>query len=427
MPHIIVMPALSAGMEEATIARWLKSVGNMVAAGEVIAEIETDKATMELEAERAGTIGRIIAAEGTTVALNAPIALLLAKGEEAGDLSVDAGEGAEDRQASVQQTPEQPDSAQKQVPAAAGVSAGAVAHRRSPASPLARRLAQEKGVEIESLNGSGPRGRVVRVDIEAAAAARQEPARASAVDPAPSPVPTRARQAAPVDQPHDEIPLTNIRKVIARRLTEAKSTIPHFYLEADCEIDALLDLRETLNSQGEGQYKLSVNDFVIKAAALALRQVPEANTAWADDAILQFHNVDVSVAVATDGGLITPIVKQADRAGLASISAEVKALAARARDGLLQPAEYQGGSITISNLGMFGVKAFSAIINPPQSCILAVGAAERRPVVRGDVCVPATVMSCTLSVDHRAVDGAVGARYLAAFKALIEQPLRLML
>lgn len=422
MPHIIVMPALSAGMEEATIARWLKSAGEVVAAGEAIAEIETDKATMELEADRAGTIGRIVVAEGTTVALNAPIAMLLAEGEDAGDLGADVIDVTGDEKAPVQQAP-----VPTQASAAAGSSTDGPAHRRSPASPLARRLAQEKGVEIESLNGSGPRGRVVRVDIEAAAAARQEPARASAVDPAPSPVPTRARQAAPVDQPHDEIPLTNIRKVIARRLTEAKSTIPHFYLEADCEIDALLDLRETLNSQGEGQYKLSVNDFVIKAAALALRQVPEANTAWADDAILQFHNVDVSVAVATDGGLITPIVKQADRAGLASISAEVKALAARARDGLLQPAEYQGGSITISNLGMFGVKAFSAIINPPQSCILAVGAAERRPVVRGDACVPATVMSCTLSVDHRAVDGAVGARYLAAFKALIEQPLRLML
>jgi len=427
MPHTIVMPALSAGMEEATIARWLKSVGDAVAVGEVIAEIETDKATMELEAERAGTIGRLVAAEGATVALNAPIALLLAEGEQADDPGADAVEVTGDEKAPAQQAPAQPASVAKQVSAAAGSSTDGLAHRRSPASPLARRLAQEKGVEIESLKGSGPRGRVVRVDIEAAAAARPEPARASAADVAPSSSPTRARPAAPVDQPHDEIPLTNIRKVIARRLTEAKSTIPHFYLEADCEIDALLDLRETLNSQGEGQYKLSVNDFVIKAAALALRQVPEANTAWTDDAILQFHNVDVSVAVATDGGLITPIVKQADRAGLASISAEVKALAARARDGLLQPAEYQGGSFTISNLGMFGVKAFSAIINPPQSCILAVGAAERRPVVRGDACVPATVMSCTLSVDHRAVDGAVGARYLAAFKALIEQPLRLML
>jgi pyruvate dehydrogenase E2 component (dihydrolipoamide acetyltransferase) len=422
MPHTIMMPALSAGMEEATIARWLKSVGDTVAAGEVIAEIETDKATMELEAERAGTIGRIVAADGTTVAVNAPIALLLAEGEQAGDLGDDAGEVAEDRPASVQQ-----DSVQKQAPAAAAPSTDVVARRRSPASPLARRLAQEKGLEIESLKGSGPRGRIVRVDVEAAAVVRPEMSRlSSAVDPAPLPDPARTRQVRP-DQPHDEIPLTNVRKVIARRLSEAKSTIPHFYLEAECEIDALLNLRETLNSQSNGKYKLSVNDFVIKAAALALRQVPEANTAWTDDAILQFHNVDISVAVATDGGLITPIVRQADRAGLASISAEVKALAARARDGLLQPAEYQGGSFTISNLGMFGVRAFSAIINPPQSCILAVGATERRPVVRGDSCVPAMVMSCTLSVDHRAVDGVVGARYLAAFKELIEQPLRLML
>ena len=417
MPHSITMPALSAGMEEATIARWLKSVGDNVAAGEVIAEIETDKATMELEAERAGTIGRLVAAEGTTVAVNGPIAVLLADGEQMDDLGIGAEELVEERQASVQIP----------APAAAAPPIDVVAPRRMPASPLARRLAQEKGLEIESLKGSGPRGRIVRVDVEAAAVVRPELSRlSSAVDPAPLPDPARTRQVRP-DQPHDEIPLTNVRKVIARRLTEAKSTIPHFYLEAECEIDALLDLRETLNSQSNGKYKLSVNDFVIKAAALALRQVPEANTAWTEDAILQFHNVDISVAVATDGGLITPIVRQADRAGLASISAEVKALAARARDGLLQPAEYQGGSFTISNLGMFGVRAFSAIINPPQSCILAVGAAERRPVVRGDTCVPATVMSCTLSVDHRAVDGAVGARYLAEFKALIEQPLRLML
>lgn len=430
MPHKIVMPALSAGMEEATIARWLKSVGDTVAAGEIIAEIETDKATMELEAERAGTIGRIVAGDGTTVAVNAPIALLLVDGEQVDDLGVDAGELAEDRDAPVPQTPIQSPSvqAQAQAPAAAGPSIDADGRRRSLSSPLARRLAVEKGVAIEGLKGSGPRGRVVRVDIEAAAAPRPEPSHAfTTADPAPSPVPPPARRAGSVDQPHDEIPLTNIRKVIARRLTEAKSTIPHFYLEADCEIDALLDLRETLNSQGEGRYRLSVNDFVIKAAALALRQVPEANTAWTEDAILHFHDVDISVAVATDGGLITPIVSQADRKGLAAISADVKVLAERARAGRLQPAEYQGGSFTISNLGMFGVRAFSAIINPPQSCILAVGAAERRPVVRGDACVPATVMSCTLSVDHRAVDGAVGARYLAAFKTLIEQPLSLML
>ena len=418
MPHLILMPALSAGMEEATIARWLKSVGDAVSAGEAIAEIETDKATMELEAEQAGRIGRILAAEGMTVALNAPIALLLAEGEQADDPGAGEGEVIAERQLPVQ----------KQAPAAAKSATDVVAQRRTPASPLARRLAQEKGLEIDSLRGSGPRGRIVRVDIEAAAAVRpDQPRTSTAADHAPPAGPTRAGPAAPVGQSYAEIPLTNIRKVIARRLTEAKATIPHFYLQADCEIDALLDLRETLNLQSEGKYKLSVNDFVIKAAALALRQVPEANTAWTDDAILQFHNIDVSVAVATDGGLITPIVRQADRTGLSSISAEVKALASRAREGLLQPAEYQGGSFTISNLGMFGVRTFSAIINPPQSCILAVGAAERRPVVRGDTCVPATVMSCTLSVDHRAVDGAVGARYLAAFKALIEQPLRLML
>jgi pyruvate dehydrogenase E2 component (dihydrolipoamide acetyltransferase) len=293
-------------------------------------------------------------------------------------------------------------------------------HRPIPASPLARRIAADKGVALDTVKGSGPHGRIVRIDIEGAT--RDMPQN---VDEAPSAIVSNSAPASRIrslDTRYTGIPLTNVRRVIARRLAEAKATIPHFYLEVDCEIDALLDLRGTLNSQSNGQYKLSINDFIIKAAALALRQVPEANTAWTDNAILQFHDVDISVAVATASGLITPIVRQADRKGLVSISADVKTLAARAREGRLQPAEYQGGSFTISNLGMFGVRAFSAIINPPQSCILAVGAAERRPVVRGEDCLPATVMSCTLSVDHRAVDGAVGGRYLTAFKSLIEQP-----
>ena len=425
MPYSIAMPALSAGMEEGTIARWLKAAGDTIAAGDVIAEIETDKATMELEAEYAGTIGQIVAAEGKTVAVNDPIAVLLFEGETANDLGAVAAPAVEGPRA-----PAAP--AQAAVDKAATGSSAAPAARPSPArraaSPLARRLAREKGLEIGELIGSGPGGRIVRLDIEAAAASRVDLAGAYVDAPAaPAPAPSPSHPVVRVDQPYSEIALTSMRKVIARRLTEAKRTIPHFYLEVECEIDALLELRLTLNAQGNGQYKLSVNDFVIKAAALALRQVPEANTAWTEDAILQFHDVDVAVAVATDGGLITPIVRQADRLGLSGLSARVKELAARAREGLLQPADYQGGSFTISNLGMFGVRAFSAIINPPQSCILAVGAAERRAIVRGDVCVPATVMTCTLSVDHRAVDGAVGARFMGAFKALIEQPLRLML
>ena len=424
MSHSIEMPALSAGMEQGTIARWLKAVGDTIAVGEVIAEIETDKATMELEAEQAGTIGRILAGDGATVAVGAPIVLLLGDGEQAADLGDDAA--AETRQASVAAAQPTPVAAERAALAAepaaevAAESAGAGAsHRRTPSSPLARRLAREQGLEIDGLNGSGPRGRVVRIDIEAAAAVQPASSAAPAVV---KPAPVR-----PVNQPFVEIPLTTMRKVIARRLAESKATVPHFYLEVDCEIDALLDLRERLNAEGEGQYRLSVNDFVIKAAALALRQVPDANSAWAEDAILQFEDVDISVAVATDGGLLTPIIRQADRAALSGISAQVKTLAERARAGQLQPAEYKGGSFTISNLGMFGVRAFAAIINPPQSCILAVGAAESRPVVKGGVCVAATVMSCTLSVDHRAVDGAVGARFLSAFKALIEQPLRVLL
>jgi len=426
MSHSIEMPALSAGMEQGTIARWLKAVGDTIAVGEVIAEIETDKATMELEAEQAGTIGRILAGDGATVAVGAPIALLLAEGELVADLGTDAGSGAKDpppaapAPAPVAAAPSVDPAEKPAAAVAAEPAADGAALRRTPSSPLARRLAREQGLEIEGLHGSGPRGRVVRLDIEAAAAAQPEPPRAAAAaEPAPPP--------RPVNQPFVEIPLTSMRRVIARRLAESKATVPHFYLEVDCEIDALLELRARLNAEGEGQYRLSVNDFVIKAAALALRQVPEANTAWTEDAILQFEDVDISVAVATDGGLLTPIVRQADTAALSGISARVKTLAERARAGQLQPAEYQGGSFTISNLGMFGVRAFAAIINPPQSCILAVGAAESRPVVKGGACVPATIMSCTLSVDHRAVDGAVGARFLSAFKALIEQPLRVVL
>jgi pyruvate dehydrogenase E2 component (dihydrolipoamide acetyltransferase) len=404
MAQSIVMPALAAGMEEATIARWLKKVGDAVVPGEVIAEIETDKATMELEAEHAGRIGSIIAAQGTTVAVNAPIAMLLTEGEKVDSLgNTGTGQSASDMGAALP-----PDQARP---------------RRIAASPRARRIASEKGVALETLQGSGPRGRIVLIDVEGATPTL--PAKAGSAPPSAVHIPPPTGQSVPLA--HTKIPLTNMRRVIARRLTEAKARVPHFYLEVDCQIDALLNLRATLNSQSAGQFKFSVNDFAIKAAALALRQVPEANSAWTDEAILQFDDVDISVAVATNGGLITPIVRQADRKGLASLSADVKLLAARAREGKLQPSEFQGGSFTISNLGMFGVRAFSAIINPPQSCILAVGAAERRPVVRGEVCIPATIMSCTLSVDHRAVDGVVGSRYLAAFKALIEQPLHLML
>lgn len=411
----IPMPVLSAGMTEAAVARWLKAEGDSIAKGEAIAEVETDKATLELEAEADGVLGRILAPAGTTVAVNDAIALLLAPGE----------------------------TLPAETPAPAPVSAPAPVAVLPPpanesvrlfASPLARRIARDTGVALEGLTGSGPRGRIVRRDVEAArsasapiplpVAAPVAVATAPVATPA-APPPAPATPA--YGGPHARIAHTSMRRAIARRLSESKRTIPHFYLSSDLELDALLALRATLNERLGGEGKLSVNDFIVKAAALALRQVPEANAVWTDDAVLRLEDVDVSVAVATDGGLITPVVRHADAKGLATLSREVKDLAARARAGSLKPEEYQGGGFTISNLGMYGVGRFAAIINPPQSCILAVGAAERKPVVRGDAVEIRTIMTATLSVDHRSVDGAVGARFLAALKAIVEEPLRLML
>ena len=412
MPQNIVMPALSAGMEEGTIARWLKAEGDTVAIGEVIAEIETDKATMEMEAAHSGVIGSIVVGDGNTVPVNATIAVLLLDGESAADF--DATGGMVPEAAAVAA----PTEVELTMPAR--VAAKADDMGRVASSPLARRTAKVLGVSIEGLNGSGASGRVVRVDVERAGNAAHAIEAPPPIAPEPPLVSTRN-----VAGPYREVRNSNVRKVIARRLTDAKASIPHFYLNMECEIDALLELRTTLNGQSEGFNKLSVNDFIVKAAAIALKKVPEANAAWTEEAVRLYDNVDVSVAVATEGGLITPIVCNADRKRLGEISQEIRALAERAREGRLQPSEYQGGGFTISNLGMYGVHSFSAIINTPQSCILAIGAGERRAVVRGDDCVPATVMNCTLSVDHRSVDGAVGARYLSEFKALIEQPLQL--
>lgn len=417
----IPMPVLSAGMTEAAVARWLKAEGDSIAKGDAIAEVETDKATLELEAEADGVLGRILAPAGTTVAVNTAIALLLAPGETL------PAETPAPAPAPVAVAAVEPAPAEAPVPPA-GESA------RLFVSPLARRIARDKGVALEGLTGSGPRGRIVRRDVEAACPASAPiplPVAAPvAAAPAPAPAPA-APPPAPAtpayDGPHARIPHTSMRRAIARRLSESKRTIPHFYLSSDLELDALLALRATLNERLAGEGKLSVNDFIVKAAALALRQVPDANAIWTDDAVLRLEDVDVSVAVATDGGLITPVVRHADAKGLATLSREVKDLAARARAGSLKPEEYQGGGFTISNLGMYGVGRFAAIINPPQSCILAVGAAERKPVVRGDAVEIRTMMTATLSVDHRSVDGAVGARFLAALKTIVEEPLRLML
>ena len=431
MPIKILMPALSPTMTEGNLAKWLKNEGDAIKAGDVIAEIETDKATMEVEAVDEGTLGKILVPAGTEgVAVNAPIALLLEEGED--QSALDGGAPAPAPKANGEAKPAAPESApapSAQAPAAAAADLG----ERVAASPLARRMAAQAGIDLKSVQGSGPHGRIVKSDIEAAlkggprpAAAPQaktEAAPAAAAAPAPAP----AAPAAPPTAVYDEIPLNNMRKVIARRLTEAKQTIPHFYLTIDCELDALLAMRAQLNGREGADYKLSVNDFVIKAVALGMRKVPGVNAAWGGDRIFQFKEVDVSVAVAIDGGLITPIVRKADQKGLSTISNEMKDLAKRAKDGKLKPEEFQGGGFSISNLGMYGIKDFLAVINPPQACILAVGAGERRPVVKGDEIKIATVMAVSLSTDHRVVDGALGAVFLQEFKRLVEDPLALLL
>ncbi len=419
MPISILMPALSPTMTEGKLAKWLKKEGEAVKSGDAIAEIETDKASMEMEAADDGVLGKILVAAGTAgVKVNQPIALLLEEGEDKSALSQAAAPAAA--------PPVMPAKAAETKPAPQSPPKTG----RLIASPLARRLAQNAGLDLARVAGSGPHGRIVKRDIEAVSTGKL-PMLAPATVPATA-GPARAK-APPIDasMPFTEVPNSTARKTIARRLSESKREIPHFYLTLDCEMDALLKLRADLNArapkEGEGAYKLSVNDFVIRAVALALRHVPAANASWTEDAIRLYHNVDVSVAVATPMGLITPIIRRADTKGLAEISREIKDLAKRARGAKLMPEEYQGGGFTISNLGMFGIKSFAAIINPPQSCILAIGAAEQRAVVKKGALAIATVMTCTLSVDHRSVDGAVGAEFLAAFKPMIEDPTTMLL
>jgi len=451
MPIEILMPALSPTMTEGTLATWQKNEGDTISAGDVIAEIETDKATMEFEAVDEGTLGRILISAGTEgVAVNTPIGLLLAEGEDASALEGYAPKGATKPAASAAESgsaQEGPAAAAPPAAAAAPVPSVSETGTAPPApktasggrifaSPLARRIAAQKGVDLAALTGSGPHGRIVKADVDGAAGAPRTAAAATATAgttgaaKAVAPVATGKDQVVAMagNIPYREVPNSGMRKTIARRLAESKQQAPHFYLTVDCQLDALLALRKDLNERGAPDgLKLSVNDLIIKACAAALRKVPAANASWTDDAILYWEQVDISVAVAIEGGLITPIIKQADRKGLGTISAEVKDLAARARDGKLKPEEYQGGTFSLSNLGMFGIKDFSAVINPPQGCILAVGAGEQRPVVKDGALAVATVMSCTLSVDHRVVDGAVGAEFLAAFKKLVEDPISMML
>lgn len=420
MPVEVVLPALSAGMEDAVIARWLKAEGDAVSKGDLIAEVETDKATMELEAEVDGRIGQLLVKDGARANVNQVIALLLKEGEDASAMAGFAV-GSSPVAVAEAETPV----AASPVPAAPAVSAPASGEVRHKASPLARRLAAELGVSLEGLAGSGARGRIVRIDVERAAASKPVPVAAAAA-PAAALAETSSK-AIPVGiGDYEAVPHTSMRRTIARRLLEAKTTVPHFYLNVDCEIDALLALRSQINEKREGSTRISVNDFVIKASAAALRRVPDANVIWTDEALLKLKDVDIAVAVATEGGLITPIIRSADQMSLGAISAQMKSLAARARENRLKPEEFQGGGFSISNLGMYGVKSFSAIINPPQSAILAVGAGERRPIERNGELAFATMMSVTLSVDHRAVDGALGAQLLAAFKAGIEDPMSLL-
>ncbi|HVJ51529.1 MAG TPA: pyruvate dehydrogenase complex dihydrolipoamide acetyltransferase [Aliidongia sp.] len=444
MPIEITMPALSPTMTEGNLAKWLKKEGEEVKAGDVIAEIETDKATMEVEAVDEGKIGKILVADGTEgVKVGTVIALLLEEGESEADAKAPApkpeAKPAPEPKAAPAQAEAKPAPAEtKAPPAPAAHDSG----DRVFASPLAKRMAAQAGLNISSLQGSGPHGRIVKADIDQALAKGGKPAAApkpDAAKPAAAPVEAAAPIAAAAlgkdrvvalaggTVPYELVPNRGMRKTIARRLTEAKQTVPHFYLTIECQIDELLKVRAELNGRAGDQYRLSVNDFVIRASALALKKVPAANASWSDDGILMWRQADVAVAVAIEGGLITPIVKQAETKGLATISNEMRDLGARAKTGKLKLEEFQGGTFSISNLGMFGIKEFAAVINPPHGAILAVGAGEQRPIVKDGALAVATVMSCTLSVDHRVVDGATGAAFLAAFKKLIEDPLTMLL
>ncbi len=431
----IFMPALSPTMETGTLAKWLVAEGDNVESGDVIAEIETDKATMEVESIDDGTIAKILVAEGTDeVPVGQIIAIMAEEGEDASAIDVsapsaapktapvpDAGQETASPVAPVDQAP---------APAQAAASSSVTTGDRVKASPLAKRIAKQSGVDIAAISGTGPHGRIVKRDVEATLAGDGAVAASAPATPSPS-APATAVETN-VYGPHDDIPfreekLKNMRKTIAKRLTESKTTVPHFYLTVDIELDNLLTLRKELNTKGaDDGIKVSVNDFVIRASALALKKVPAANVQFGGDKMYWYERADISVAVAIEGGLVTPVVRGADSKGLGEIAADMKDLAGRARDGKLMPEDYAGGTFSISNLGMFGIKEFSAVINPPQGAILAVGAGEQRPVIRDGAVAAATVMSCTLSCDHRAIDGAVGAEFLKAFKGFMQDPITML-
>jgi pyruvate dehydrogenase E2 component (dihydrolipoamide acetyltransferase) len=433
MPIEILMPALSPTMEEGTLAKWHVKEGDAVKSGDIIAEIETDKATMEVEAVDEGVIGKILIDEGAEgVKVNAAIAVLLEEGEDASAI-VDAG------QTKPAPKPEAKSSAPPPKAAKAAPVVDTTAHRangRIKASPLAKRLAGQKGLDLAALAGSGPGGRIVKRDVEAAKPGAARPAAAEA--PAQALVPSRGPSQAPavrdprqlgiMEGSYDLVPLDGMRKTIARRMTDSFRDVPHFPLSMDIELDAVLAQRTRLNKKLEKEgVKISVNDFCIRAAALALKAVPESNASYSPDGLLMHHHADVAVAVAIKGGLITPIVREAESKGLRQISEEMKDLAARARERKLLPEEYQGGTFSLSNLGMFGVKSFASIINEPHGMIMSVGAGEQRPVVKDGALAAATVMSVTVTCDHRVVDGSIGAEFLQAFKRYLEDPETMLL
>ncbi len=426
----VLMPALSPTMTEGNLAKWHKKEGDKVKAGEVIAEIETDKATMEVEAVDEGVLGKILVPGGTqAVKVNEVIAILLEEGESA-DALKNAGSAPAPKASPSAVIPSAAKGSQniaaKPDPSASPAVAGFGRDDKTGrvfATPLAKRIAKDKGIDLSAVKGSGPHGRIVKADVEGGVATAKAPAAAVS---APA-VLSADEKVNAFGQIYKEIPNNNIKKITAKRLLESKTTVPHFYLTIDCQIDELLKVRETLNKAGRDKYKLSVNDFVVKACAMALKSYPAANVSWTEAATLQFKHSDISVAVATPNGLMTPIVKKAEEKGLATISSEIKDLAGRARDGKLKPEEFQGGTFTVSNLGMFGITNFQAIINPPQSCILAVGAGQERPYVDNGQVKIGNFMSCTLSTDHRTVDGAVGAEFLQFVKRYIENPATMLL
>jgi pyruvate dehydrogenase E2 component (dihydrolipoamide acetyltransferase) len=452
MPINILMPALSPTMEEGTLTRWHKSEGDEVEAGDVIAEIETDKATMEFEAVDEGTIGKILISEGTgNVKVNTPIAVLLEEGENADD--IDMSETANENTSTAQDDPapkeeqEAVSTEDKSKPSSSAASDAQPQKEQSQkaqsqtdkgtrifASPLAKRLAKDAGLDLAKIEGSGPRGRIVKADIEAIKSgsgqkklADAAPASAAGSSISSATGPDAKKLADMLDIPYRAEANSGMRKTIAKRLVESKQTVPHYYLSVECKLDALMALRKQINDQADGAYKISVNDFIIKATGLALKAVPDANTSWTDAETLYYERADVSVAVATEAGLITPIIKEVENKTLSQISIEMKDLAGRAREGKLKPEEYQGGTCSVSNLGMFGIKSFSAIINPPQSAIIAVGAGETRPAFDDDGnVIPVTFMTATGSFDHRSIDGAVGAQFLAAFKGYLENPFTML-